>query len=106
MARTSKRSTDLPATFEPGVGLLMTEFVGFVDDAFYSKLVGSGTTVEAVLVGGKHGYWLAGEPHFFFYTGPGGVVRDDRRWVGDALVWSDGKVTYRLESALGQQATI
>jgi hypothetical protein len=97
---------DLPATLEPGVGLLMTEFLGTVDDAYYGKAVGSGTTVEPVLVGGQRGYWLSGEPHFFFYTGPGGVVQDERRWVGDALIWSDGTVTYRLESALGREATI
>jgi hypothetical protein len=97
---------DLPATLEPGVGLLLTEFLGAVDEGVYSKMAGSGTTVESVLVGGNQGYWLSGEPHFFFYTGPGGVVRDDRRWVGDALIWSDGTVTYRLESALGRDATI
>jgi hypothetical protein len=97
---------DLPATREPGVGLLMTEFLGSVDDGFYSKLVGSGTTVEAVVVGGRQGYWLSGEPHFFFYTGPGGVIRDERRWVGDALIWSDGAVTYRIESAIGRDSTM
>ena len=96
----------LPATLEPGVGLLMTEFVGSVDDSYYTKLAGSGTTVDAVLVGGRRGFWLAGDPHFFFYTGPGGVVQDDRRWVGDVLIWSDGDVTYRLESGLGREATI
>ena len=95
-----------PATLEPGVGLLMTEFLGSVDEGFYSKMAGSGTTVEAVLVGGHQGYWLSGDEHFFFYTGPGGVVQDTRRWVGDALIWSDGTVTYRLESALGRDATI
>lgn len=97
---------DLPATLEPGVGLLMTEFLGSVDPGFFSKIVGSGTTVEIVIVSGHRGYWLSGEPHFFFYTGAGGPVQDDRRWVGDALLWSDGPVTYRLESALGRDATI
>ena len=96
----------VPATLEPGVGLLLTEFRGSVDDAFYSKVVGSGTTVEPVSVGGSRGYWLSGDPHFFFYTGPGGVVRDERRWVGDALIWSDASITYRLESALGRATTI
>lgn len=97
---------DLPPTLEPGVGLLLTEFRGTVDEAYYSKVVGTGTTVEPVLVGRWRGYWLSGEPHFFFYTGPGGVVQDERRWVGDAVVWSDGDITYRLESALGRDATI
>ena len=98
--------SDLPATLEPGVGLLMTEFLGSVDSAFFSKIAGPDTTVESVLVNGRAGYWLSGAPHFFFYTGPSGVVQDERRWVGDALLWSDGPVTYRLESALGRDATI
>jgi hypothetical protein len=97
---------DLPATLEPGVGLVLTEFLGSVDPAYYGKAVGIGTTIEPVVVGGRPGYWLSGDPHFFFYVGPGGVVQDDRRWVGDALIWSDGEVTYRLESALGRDATI
>ena len=45
--------------------------------------------------------------HFFFYERPeGGYVDDGRRWVGDALVWYDGTATYRIESALGRDATI
>jgi hypothetical protein len=88
------------------VGILMTEFLGSVDPAFFGKVVGPGTTVDSVLVDGRRGYWLSGAPHFFFYVGPGGVVQDDRRWVGDALLWSDGPVTYRLESAVGRDATI
>lgn len=98
--------TDLPATLEPGVGLLMTEFLGSVDSGFFGKVVGSDATVEPVLVNGRRGYWLSGAPHFFYYAGPGGTVHDDRRWVGDALLWSEGPVTYRLESALGRYATI
>jgi hypothetical protein len=98
--------SDRPPTLEPGVGLLMTEFLGAVDEGFYGKVVGSGTTVEPVLVNGERGYWLSGDPHYFFYAGPGGVVQDERRWVGDALIWSDGRVTYRLESALGRDETI
>jgi hypothetical protein len=97
---------DLPATLEPGVGLVMTEFRGSVDSGFFDKVVGSGTTVESVLVDGRRGYWLSGAPHFFFYEGRGGGVQDERRWVGDALLWSNGSITYRLESALGRDATI
>ncbi len=97
---------DLPATLEPGVGLVLTEFLGSVDPAYYGKAVGVGTTVAPVFVDARPGYWLSGDPHFFFYMGTDGVVDDDRRWVGDALLWSDGQVTYRLESALGRDATI
>ena len=98
--------SDLPDTLEPDVGLLLTEFRGTVDAAFFSKVAGSDTRVESVRVNGRAGFWLSGAPHFFFYSGPSGVVQDDRRWVGDALVWSDGAITYRLESALGREVTI
>jgi hypothetical protein len=96
----------LPPTLEPGVGLLLTEFRGSVDEGIYTKLTDTGTSVEAVRVDGRRGHWLSGAPHFFFYTGPSGLVQDDRRWVGDALIWADGPVTYRLESALGRDATL
>ena len=98
--------SDLPATLEPDVGLLMTEFLGSVDDSFFGKVLGSGTSVEPVTVDGERGFWLSGEAHFFFYSGPGGVVQDERRWVADALIWSDGRVTFRLESPLGRDETI
>lgn len=97
---------DLPATLEPGVGLVMTQFRGSVDPGFFDKVLGSDTTVDSVGVSGHRGYWLSGAPHFFFYSGPGGEVQDGRRWVGDALLWAEGPITYRLESALGREATI
>jgi hypothetical protein len=97
----------LPATLEPGVGMILTAFRGRVDDTYVSKALNSETTVEVVLVDGQRGFWLGGDPHFFFYESPGGgFIEDPRRWVGDTLVWADGLLTYRLETALGRDATI
>jgi hypothetical protein len=97
----------LPATLEPGVGLLLSQFDGRIEEGFFSKAIGTGTTVEPVLVNGRSAYWVSGEPHFFFYTARNGqVVEDSRRWVGDALLWSDGTYTYRLETSLGRDAAI
>jgi hypothetical protein len=97
----------LPPTLEPGIGLLLTQFDGRLDDGFFSKAIGTGTTVEPVRVNGREAYWVSGEPHFFFYTGRGGeFVEDPRRWVGDALLWSDGSYTYRLETSLGRDEAI
>ena len=93
---------DLPDTLEPGVGLVLTEFRGAVDGGFFSKALGSGTTAQPVLVHGQRAFWLTGDPHFFFYTGPDGFVHEERRWVGDALIWARGPLTYRLETSLGQ----
>jgi hypothetical protein len=98
---------DLPHSLEPGVGLVLMAFDGLVDDSYYEKMLGSDSTVEPVTVKGHRGLWIAGAAHFFFYRRPSGEVIDDpRRWVGDALVWSDGVMTYRLETALGKAAAI
>jgi hypothetical protein len=98
---------DLPETSERGVGLVLMRFPGTVENEFYEKVIGQGTTLAMVDVAGHDGWWISGDMHFFFYERPGsGFVDDGRRWVGDALVWNDGTATYRIESALGREATI
>ncbi|HEY0444188.1 MAG TPA: hypothetical protein VGC90_08200 [Candidatus Limnocylindrales bacterium] len=97
----------LPATSDPTVGLLLGEFDGHLDEGFITKAIGTGTTVQNVRVGNNRGFWISGDPHFFFYQGPDGqVVEDSRRWVGDTLIWSDGPMTYRLEGSVGRDAAI
>ena len=98
---------DLPATGLPGVGLLVTEFRGSVDADYYQKVTSTGTVVEPVRVADHAAYWLAGRPHFFFYVDPDGrTVDDTRRWVGDTLIFEADGITFRIESALGRDATI
>lgn len=100
-------SESLPETREPGIGLILMRFDGRMEDQYREKLIGEGTTVERVTVDGNRGFWVSGEAHFFFYVREdGGVIDDGRRWVDDALAWTDGATTYRLESALGRDATI
>lgn len=97
----------LPATAEPSVGLLITEFRAEVNPDAYTKMVNSGTRVERVTVGGRPGYWLSGREHYLFYTDEEGVDHNKTwRVVGEALIWFDGELTYRVESALGRDATI
>jgi hypothetical protein len=98
---------DLPETSERGVGLVLMRFPGLADDKYYQKVIDTGTRITMVDVDGHDGWWISGDMHFFFYERPGGSIVDDgRRWVGDALVWSDGEATYRIESGLGRDATI
>jgi hypothetical protein len=97
---------DLPDTLTPGIGLVLTEFRGSVDSGFLSKAIGSDVTVKAVRVNDAPGFWLTGDPHFLFYTGPDGFVHDPRRWVGDALLWASGPITYRLETSAGEEAAL
>jgi hypothetical protein len=98
---------DLPATTEPGVGMILGQFNGQFDDGMISKFVDSGTRVERVRVGSNPALWISGDPHFFFYeTAEGRVIDDTRRWVGDTLLWTEGGITYRIETALGREAAI
>jgi hypothetical protein len=100
-------SEALPTTREPGVGLVLMQFDGAAVNGFHQKLIGPGVTVEPISIAGQDGFWISGPAHFFYYVRDDGtVIEDDRRWVDDALIWSDGTTTYRLESALGRDKAI
>ena len=97
----------LAADPDYGVGLLLSEFRGHVDDGYYQKTLSSSAQVTPVTVSGHSGYWISGAPHFFYYVDPSGkAVDDSHRIVGDTLIWADGDVTYRLESQLPMEAAI
>jgi hypothetical protein len=97
----------LPPTADPRVGMLINEFEGRFHRDSMTKFINLGTTVEPVTVDGQDGFWISGDAHFYFYEGPDGeVIEDARRWVGDALIWTDGEITLRLETSLGRDAAI
>lgn len=97
----------LPALDDPRVGLVLSQFRGTLDEGYFGKILGPGTTLTPVTVAGEAGWWLSGEAHELIYVGPdGSPVFDSHRFVGDALLWTDGGLTYRLESGLGMAATI
>jgi hypothetical protein len=97
---------ELPPTTEADVGLLIMQFKGSVSPEPIGKIIGSGTTVEPVRIA-DGGYWIEGDPHAYFYISPEGEhVEEGRRWVGDALIWQDGDITYRIETSLGKDAAI
>jgi hypothetical protein len=96
-----------PPTLEPGVSLVISEFRGNVDQGYFEKVLGTGTTLKRVTVRGVAGYWISGDPHFFFYTDPSGhQVGDSHRVVGDTLVWASDGLTFRIESSIGMADTI
>jgi hypothetical protein len=91
----------LTPTQVPGVSVLLVEFRGSVDAAFFGKGFGPGTTLEEVTVNGGRGFWLAGAPHFFFYRDPsGGIQQETLRLAGNTLLWEQDGVTLRLEAAV------
>lgn len=101
-----RSSPTLGRTSAPDVGLVLTEFRGAVDGGFFSKAIGTGTTIASVKIHGEPGFWITGDPHLLFYTGPSGFIYDERRWVSDALLWSNGPITYRLETSLGRAVAL
>jgi hypothetical protein len=94
-------SDRLPEVGESGTGLLLAEFRADLDEAFFSKIVAGGTTVDQVDVDGVPAFWLSGAPHaFMFETGRRDLVEDGTRLTGNVLVWERDGITYRLESSL------
>jgi hypothetical protein len=98
----------LPATALPGVGALVVEFKGSLDAPILGKAIGPGTTLEAIpLSSGNAAYWLAGQPHQFFYRdGSGAVQPDTLRLAGNTLLWDATGVTYRLEAQVTREEAV
>ena len=95
----------LPRAHGTGLGLLLTEFRGTADEEFIKKVVdAAGPGVRAVTVDGSPGYWVEG-PHRLEVTGPDGVTARPRL-AGNALLWSRGGVTYRLEADVSLPAAL
>jgi hypothetical protein len=96
-----------PAASTTGAGLLLTEFRGSVNEQFFQKVAGPRTTIEHVDVNGHFGYWISGAPHEFFAVDPNGnPVPQTIHLAGDVLIWEDGELTLRIESALTKDDAI
>ena len=100
--------SDLPVTALPGVGALIVEFKGSLDAPILGKAIGPGTTLEAVpLSSGNAAYWLAGQPHQFFYRDATGNIQPDTlRLAGNTLLWDAAGVTYRLEAQVTRDEAV
>jgi len=58
-------------------------------------------------VNGDPGYWISGKPHGFFFLDSKGNPREDTfRLARDALIWNQGSLVVRIESALGKENTL
>ena len=100
-------SDELPEIGDSGIGLLLTAMPGTTDAGGVSKQATRGTTVQLVRVGDSPAYWIAGEPHEVVITdAEGDLVYDSSRLAGNTLVWTEGDVTYRLESALDRDEAV
>lgn len=98
----------LPATALPGIGALIVEFKGSLDAPILGKAIGPGTTLEAIpLSTGNAAYWLAGQPHQFFYRDSAGNIQPDTlRLAGNTLLWDANGMTYRLEAQISREEAV
>ncbi|MGH9290877.1 MAG: hypothetical protein ACRD0V_21705 [Acidimicrobiales bacterium] len=100
-------SDELPEIEDSGIGLVLTAMPGTIDAGGMSKQAAHGTTVQLVRVGDSPAYWIAGEPHEVLITdAEGDVIHDSSRLAGNTLIWTEGDVTYRLESALDRDQAV
>ena len=96
---------DLPAVAGSDAGLVLTVFPSSPELPLVGKVAGPGTGVSAVSVDGHPGYWVDGGPHEVVFETPDGAATS-ARLAGNTLVWSDGRRTYRLESALDRSGAL
>ncbi|MGQ0805904.1 MAG: hypothetical protein ACT4PI_18865 [Actinomycetota bacterium] len=90
----------LPASEHTGIGLLIQEFTGDGREAA-RKYLATDSRARAVTVDGEEGVFLSGGAHYFFYTDATGAdVLAEGRLVGNALIFTRGDLTIRLEGDL------
>jgi hypothetical protein len=98
----------IPRSEHTGVGLLVTQYGGTLDEEEYvSKVAAGDTRVEELTVGGFPAIWLEGGPHFFFYRTSDGTLREDSgRLAGNTLLVDRGDVLVRIEGRIDRERAI
>jgi hypothetical protein len=96
-----KSRPGLKTSGQTGVAVLVTEANGSVNAQFFGKMIGNGTTLEEVSVNGHKGYWIAGQPHIFFFIDADGKFRDETlRLATNTLLIDDNGTVVRIEGDL------
>ena len=91
----------IPASAQTGVAVLLTEVRGSVDENFFGKMLGPGTTLQNVTVNGQAGYWISGSPHEFFFLDADGNLRNETmRLATNTLIFDDHGTIVRIEGNL------
>src|SRR5919201_575697 len=97
----------VPVSPQAGVSAIVVEFRGRLETQIMSKAIGPGTTLDAVPLGSGVAYYLAGQPHQFFFRDPAGNLQPETlRLAGNTLLWEEAGVTYRLEAEVSRDEAI
>jgi hypothetical protein len=97
----------LRASKETGAGLLIMQFEGSVEEAFFKKLAGPGTRFDLVDLEGETAFWISGAPHPIGYMDPhGNFAESPARLAANTLLFTNGGVTYRIEGDITLQKAL
>ena len=98
---------DIKVSGQTGVAVLITEARGSVNEQFFGKMLGPGTSLEAVSVGGHPGWWISGQPHDFFYTDPNGNFQSETmRLATNTLIFDESGTIVRIEGDMTKQQAL
>ena len=95
----------LPRTSATGVGLLLAEFTGDISRPGLVKFT-NGAKLVPVRVNGSPGYWIEQGHGVAYVDSRGNIIGDDARLAGNVLLWEQGPLTFRIESALTRAGSI
>ena len=97
----------IAASSESGVGILVTEARGSVNEQFFGKTIAPGTTIQDVTVNGYDGWWISGKPHIFVFLDANNEPRfDTLRLATNTLVLDEEGTIVRIEANVSEsQAT-
>jgi hypothetical protein len=95
-------SASLPDIGDTEVGMLLLEIESDADDEIFIKKAIGGGEFTTAMVGDWPGYWIEGgvltvEPVEGLMLD---LLEPQSRRSGNVLIWSDGEITYRLETSL------
>lgn len=96
---------DLPEIGDTGVGMLVMEFQTSEEAPFLAKRSMGNGMLSLVRVNGAEGFWIENGELVTLPPALNGVPDHTRR-SGNVLIWSDGATTFRLETALNQDAAM
>ncbi len=89
---------DIKVAHETGVSVLVTEARGKVNEQFFGKMLGPGTTLETVSVNGHAGWWISGQPNAFVLTdADGNPYTETLRLATNTLIFDDNGTIVRIE---------
>lgn len=88
---------------ETGVGILVTEARGSVNEQFFGKTIAPGTTIQNVTVNGYDGWWISGKPHIFVFLDANNEPRfDTLRLATNTLVLDEEGTIVRIEANVSE----